>query len=165
MRIPTCVRSWMSRRTLRWCCARTGAERGSKKGRTDHARGGTGVRRKITLARHILRSRPASTEIPPFEIFKCPKEGCGNVRELGDRWFFDILQKKWKYVGPVCRPKGGHSAAEMVPCSDAEGEEVCGDKEMKTLPFVGNKRASEVVMNNQDAYAVWLTEDAARLEK
>lgn len=97
--------------------------------------------------------------------FKCPKEGCGNVRELGDRWFFNITQKKWLYVGPTCRPKGGHSAAEMVPCPDTEGKEVYGDKEMKTLPFVGNSRASKVVANNQDAYAVWLTEDAARLKK
>ncbi|CAB1116740.1 unnamed protein product [Ectocarpus sp. CCAP 1310/34] len=153
----------MSRRTLRWCCARTGAVRGSEKGRSDHERGGAGVRRKITLARHILRSRPASTEVPPFESFKCPKEGCGNVHKLGDWWFFDILQKK--YVGPRSQPRSGHSGAEMVPCSDAEGKEVCGDNDLKTLPFVGNGRASEVVMNNQDAYAVWLTEYAVWLKK
>ncbi|CBJ26260.1 hypothetical protein Esi_0029_0030 [Ectocarpus siliculosus] len=144
---------------------RGGAARGSRKGRSDHERGGAGVRRDITLARDILRSRPESTDIPPFESFKCPEEGCGNFLKLGDRWFFDILQNKWKYVGPRCQPKGGHSAAEMVPCSDAKGKEGYSNEEMKMLPFVGNSRASKVVRENQDAYAGWLTEDAARLEE
>lgn len=105
-----------------------------------------------------------SVGVPLFRSFKCPK-GCGNVHKLGDRWFFDILQKKWKYVGTVCQNRAVHSVAEMVPCRDAEGKEEYGDKAMKALPFVGNKRASVVVSNNQGAYAVWLEEEAARLEE
>lgn len=79
--IPTCGRSGMSRRTLRWCWAHTGAERGSKKGRGDHAPGGTGVRRELTPGQ-FLRPLPASTLITPFYFFECPKEGCGMVHRV-----------------------------------------------------------------------------------
>lgn len=155
----------MPRRTWRWCCSRTGADRGSKQGRIDHARGGVGVRRELTLAKHVLRPRSVSVGAPLFKSFKCPKKGCRQWRKLGDRWFFNVVQKVWRYVGPVCRPKGGHSAAEMVPCLDAEGQVEFGDKEMKKLPFVGNNAASKVVRDNQGAYAVLLEEEAARLEE
>lgn len=155
----------MCLRTFRWCCARIGAVRGPQKGRTGHARGGSGTRRSITLANDILGPRPDFVESPDFQSFRCPKKGCGNVHELGDRWFFNILQETWKYVGPRCQPKGGHSAAEMVPCRDAEGEEVYGDKDMKELPFVGNNAASKVVRDHQDAYRGWLEEEAAQPEE
>ncbi|CAN0298955.1 unnamed protein product, partial [Laminaria digitata] len=140
-----------------------GSERGSKKGRKDHARGGAGVRRKVTLGQ-LLRPRPASTLITPCSFFKCPN-GCGRVDGVGDRWFFDVLSGGWRYVGPRCQPRGGHSAAEMVLCSDAEGKEEYGDKEMKAMPFVGSSRASQVVRKNQDDYVAWLKEEQTLLEK
>ncbi|CAM9791442.1 unnamed protein product [Pylaiella littoralis] len=130
---------------------------------SDHARGGAGVRRRLTLAKHLLRPRPVSVGVPLFKSFKCSKKGCRRWHELGDRWFYDVVQKVWRYVGPVCRPKGGHSAAEMVPCLDAKGKTGAG--QTKELPFVGNSAASTVVRNNQGAYAVWLEEEAARQEE
>ena len=67
------------------------------------------------------------------------------------------------YVGPRCQPKGGHSAAEMVPCRDAKGKKEYSDKEMTALPFVVSSRASEVVRESQPTYAEWLEKEGRYL--
>lgn len=90
--------------------------------------------------------------------FKCPR-GCGRVDVVQDRWFFDVGKRGWRYVGPVCQPRKVHPSAEMVPCLDAEGKNEYGAAELKALPVFGNKAASVVVHQNQDAYARWLKDE------
>lgn len=133
-----------------------GQERGPKKGRRDHARGG-GTRRSTITLKDVLRPRPV-TVADRFRFFTCPKENCRKVTEFtGKRWVYDLRsdRREWKAVGFVCQLRDLHSVAEMVPCKDATGI-LYTKEEMKALPFIGNKAASVMVQKNQADFIKWL---------
>lgn len=135
---------------------RSGKERGSKKGRSDHARGG-GTKNSNTTLKHVLRTRPV-TVAGRFVFFTCPKENCRKVTEFsGKRWVYDLRSDpgEWKAVGFVCQRRNLHSVAEMVPCKDATGI-LYTKEEMKALPFIGNKAATVLVQKNQAGFIKWL---------